>query len=303
MLEAPILFLVFNRPEVTRRVFERIREVQPKQLFVAADGPRPDRPEEIEKCQLVREIVTNVDWDCEVKTLFREENLGCGRGPYTAINWFFEQVDQGVILEDDVLPDMSFFTFCQQLLDQYREDQRVMMISGFNVCGRWKENLQDYHFSFFGGGWGWASWKRAWKHYDYYLEAWADPNVKKIILDYFPPEIREKRRTMYDTLFNGREGSVWDLQWTFAKLLNSGLSIVPSKSLVQNIGFGEGATHTLNKDHVWAYIRAQNIDFPLRSPNSVIVDDEYDKLHLNPKLAGRARTLAFTRVLQRFLHL
>ena len=299
MLETPVLFLIFNRPNTTRRVFEKIREVRPKKLFIAADGPRENRPGEQEKCLEVRHIATNVDWNCEVQTLFRKKNLGCGIGPYTAINWFFEQVDEGIILEDDILPDMSFFTFCQQLLNLYREHQKVMMISGFNVCEKWKDDVQDYHFSYFGGVWGWASWKRAWAHYDYHLKAWANPNVKGALLNCFPEEARERREKMYDTLFTEGNEDIWDLQWTFAKLLNSGLSVIPSTNLVENIGFGEGATHTTDKGHIWANIRAHSITFPLREPKAIIRDEEYDKRHLYPQIIRKKSP--FLKLLERLL--
>ena len=154
MLETPLLFLVFNRPEVTRQVFSRIREAQPRRLFIAADGPRGGHLADEVQCKQVREIVLAVDWDCEVKTLFSEVNLGCGKAVSSALDWFFNIVEEGIILEDDTLPDESFFTFCQTLLSKYRHVPQVMQISGFNVCGTWKEPFQSYHFSHFGGIWG-----------------------------------------------------------------------------------------------------------------------------------------------------
>ncbi|WKN29788.1 nucleotide-diphospho-sugar transferase [Porifericola rhodea] len=278
-LDTPVLFLVFNRPDVTKRVFERIRVVKPKQLFVAADGPRLTHPDDEQKCEEVRKIASSVDWDCELKTLFREENMGCGKAVSSAIDWFFEHVDMGIILEDDIVPDHSFFPFCQHLLQKYKDDSRVMMISGLNICEQWKEDVQDYHFSYFGGIWGWASWKRAWAHYDFHLTAWAVPHIRQLILHFFPTEIRGYREGMYDKLAAGKIDT-WDLQWTFAKILNSGLTIIPAHNLIKNIGcIGQSGTHVTN-GHPWSNLKVNPVNSLIRNNPIVMSDVEYDLCHL-----------------------
>ncbi|MCU0355758.1 MAG: nucleotide-diphospho-sugar transferase, partial [Cytophagales bacterium] len=169
--------IVFNRPQTTERVFSAIRKVRPQKLYVAADGPRADKADEAEKTRLTREIATRVDWDCEVKTLFRDENVGCGLGPATAISWLFEQEERGIILEDDCQPSESFFLFCEEVLKRYESDNRVMQVSGMNPLGDWCHDPDyDYYFSEAGITWGWATWRRAWRSYDYYV-----PNFKEML--------------------------------------------------------------------------------------------------------------------------
>jgi GT2 family glycosyltransferase len=158
-LTTPVAFLIFNRPDTTARVFEAIRQAKPPKLLVVADGPRPDRPDDIEKCKAARAIVEGVDWDCEVLKNYSDINLGCGKRPATGITWVFEQVEEAIILEDDCMPNPTFFEFCQAMLAEYRDDKRIMMIGGTNFLGEWKSKIQSYHFSFYGGTWGWASYK------------------------------------------------------------------------------------------------------------------------------------------------
>ncbi len=169
MFETPILFIVFNRPDTTQQVFNVIKRIKPKYLFVAADGPRPDVPADIEKCKRTRLIVEQVDWDCEIKTLFRDQNKGCGRGPAEAITWFFEYVDEGIILEDDCVPHIEFFKFIPLMLEKYRNESRIFLIIGTNFLGEWRPKKHSYFFSLFAHTWGWATWKRAWKLYDFEL--------------------------------------------------------------------------------------------------------------------------------------
>lgn len=298
MLETPLLFLVFNRPEVTKRVFARIREAQPRRLFIAADGPRDSHLTDEKQCKKVREIVMAVDWDCEVKTLFNDENLGCGRAVSSAINWFFNTVEEGIILEDDTLPNETFFTFCQTLLSKYRHVPQVMQISGFNVCGIWKNSFQSYHFSHFGGIWGWATWKRAWEQYDFDMLQWQNTEVKTHISRFFTKEQYLSRIKLYDKLYK-KEVDTWDLQWTFAKLIHTGLSVIPSMNLIENIGFGKGATHTTDKNHIWGNIRANSMTFPLKEPVAIIQDEEYDRRHLQPRIIRKRN--AFGELIGRLL--
>jgi hypothetical protein len=162
----PILFLIFNRPDTTDKVFEKIREIQPRQLFISADGPRPDRKDEREKCEEARKVIQKIDWKCELKTNFSEKNLGCRVGVSSGIDWFFSQVSKGIILEDDCLPDASFFNFCKVLLEYYRNDERIMHIGGINVQDGRMRGTASYYFSKISHIWGWATWKRAWEKYD-----------------------------------------------------------------------------------------------------------------------------------------
>src|SRR5688500_1827095 len=167
-LNVTVLLVIFNRPDTTRLVFEAIRNARPRRLYVAADGPRPGVAADNANCQEARKIIDSVDWQCEVKTLFREKNLNCGVAPSSAFTWFFQHEEEGIILEDDCLPSQSFFWFCQELLERYRNDTRVMHIGGNNFLNGWqKDKDYSYYFSRSGHIWGWATWRRAWKHFDF----------------------------------------------------------------------------------------------------------------------------------------
>lgn len=279
-LDIPVLLIVFNRPGTTKRVFEAIRKEKPRRLFVAADGPRLDMPGEAEKCAMARKYATAVDWDCELKTFFREENLGCGQGPAGAISWFFQHVEEGIILEDDCLPSHHFFMFCAELLRQYRDDSRVMEIGGTNFLDQSFHDGYSYYFSNHNMIWGWATWRRAWNLYDFEMKLYKkirDAGYLKSCFkshcefDYFK-EIFDK------TVANIRSLTWWDYQWEFARRINSGLTIVPRRNLVVNIGIGADATHTLDPHGAGSDLKLEELEFPLIHPEFVLADNKKDDL-------------------------
>jgi hypothetical protein len=234
----PILLLVFNRIETTRLVFEVIRTVKPQFLYIASDGPRWDRVGEKEKCAEVREFIrNNIDWQCNVKTLFRDENLGCGRAISSAIDWFFEHEEAGIILEDDCLPSNSFFYYCSELLKRYKNDDNIMIVSGFNELGEFSSNKADYFFTKSAGIWGWATWKRAWKHYDFNIPGWGNSEIQtKCLKLLYCDSDRYEMKVNMDRLYNkDPHFSSWDYQWWFCRLVNEGLGIVPTKNLIKNM--------------------------------------------------------------------
>jgi len=288
-LPTPILFLIFNRPDQTKKVFDEIRKIRPSKLFIAADGPRTGRPEDIEKCRLAREVVNNIDWLCEVKTLFQEKNLGCKIGATTGINWFFDNVDEGIILEDDCLPDQSFFLFCKEMLNKYRNEEKIVMISGYNIEGT--SNIPySYIFSKYGGLWGWASWRRAWKQYDVSMQVWANLEnrikIKKAIGDRYQWNYKQR---LYDETFHGKKDT-WDYQWETYRLLHGQLSVLPTKNLIENLGFGADATHTIAITSS-LLIPSQTIIFPLiHNPGPLIPNEIYDK-KLRPKIPARSKNM------------
>lgn len=249
-LTTPILFLIFNRPDTTKRVFEVISQTRPKQLFVAGDGPRADRPGEEEKCEKVRQIATNVDWDCEVKTLFREKNLGCRVAVSSAVDWFFENVEEGIILEDDCVPHPTFFRFCQELLERYRDDMRVMQIGSCNFQDGIKRGNGSYYFSKYNHIWGWASWRRAWCHYDVAMQTFPEFVVQKQIENIWPDKNTQKYwLNIFQTVFEGRIDT-WDYQWIYAMWTQNSFAILPNVNMISNIGFDERAMHTKGDSHV-----------------------------------------------------
>lgn len=244
MFNTTILFLIFNRPDVTLAVFEQIRKIQPKYLYVAADGPRADKEGEAALCRETRAIIEQVDWDCEVKTLFRTENLGSGIGILESINWFFSQVEYGIILEDDCLPNRSFFLFCDKLLSYYKNDDKIMQISGSNfLLGFYK--TEGYYFSQVPLTWGWATWRRAWEKMDYQMKDYNDK------INRFPP-ISAIWREHWESVISGKIKDAWDFQWYYSIYCSEGVVIHPSVNLVENIGFNSNnATHTFKSP--WWY--------------------------------------------------
>jgi hypothetical protein len=234
-MKTPILFLIFNRPELTQKTFRKIREVRPEKLFIAADGPREDNSKDEQKCVETRNIIKNINWPCEVKTLFREKNMGCKYAVSSAIDWFFENVDEGIILEDDCMPNKSFFKFCEKMLEKYRNKEKIMHISGSTN----KINLDmktNYYFSHIAYIWGWATWKRAWKDYN------PNPNLEKIDI-YNNKKVNDFWNSLFNKIVNEKIDT-WDAQWLYAIMKNRGLCITPTINMVENIGFGEEATHT-----------------------------------------------------------
>ena len=273
---SPVLFLIFNRPDTTARVFDAIRAARPARLYVAADGPRPARAGEAERCEQARKIATAVDWPCTVKTLFRESNLGCKHAVSSAIYWFFEQEEGGIVLEDDCLPHPTFFRFCDELLELYRHDDDVALISGDNFQFGVKRGDASYYFSRYVHIWGWASWRRTWRRYDRDCLRWPafrDAGGLARVLGGRRVEAREWRR-VFDAL-HANEIDTWDYQLMFAAWANSMVSIVPQKNLVTNIGFGLEATHTKGASR-FADVPALPMDFPLVHPSSRATSEAAD---------------------------
>ena len=275
-LETPVLFLVFRRPELTRRVLDAIKQARPAKLFVAADGPRADQPGEYEQCQATRDIVRDgIDWDCEVRTLLRERNLGCKVAVSSAIDWFFEQVEEGIIVEDDCLPDPSFFGFCEALLDKYRDVPEVMHISGDNFqMGRTRGD-GSYYGSVYAHIWGWASWRRAWRRYDVGMKSFPEFKQSGGLERTFATAaerafwLRSLERT-----YRG-EINTWDFQWTYSLWAHDGLAILPNTNLVENIGFGADGTHTLAASACQPPVRAKA--GPLVHPSRLARDGQADE--------------------------
>lgn len=273
----PVLLLVFNRPDTTRRVFEEIRKIKPTYLFIAADGPRKNHPNDKEKCQEVLGIFTNIDWPCEVRTLFREKNMGCKYGVSSAINWFFDNVEEGIILEDDDLPNQSFFPFCEEMLKKYSDNPRIMHISGNNFQQNNKlfKPEGNYYFSKIPHIWGWATWRRAWESYDVEAEQWQTMKASQALGDIFKDNAVAFFWGNSFQRYHDRKINSYDGQWALACLYNRGLSVTPAVNLVSNIGFGSDATHTSNETE-YSNLPTQSIRMPLVHPRVIEVNDIAD---------------------------
>lgn len=267
-LETPVAMLIFNRPETTAGVFERVREARPPKLLVVGDGPRPDRAGEGERTAAARAIAEAVDWDCELLTDYSEINLGCRRRVSSGLDWVFETVPEAIVLEDDCLPDPSFFRFCDELLDRYRDEERVMHVSGDNFQFGRRVGEADYYFTRYPHVWGWASWGRAWRHHDVALTGWTDADEREresLLAQFEDPAERRFWRWAWDGAASGAIDT-WDLQWVFAGIAKGLVSINPNANLVSNIGFGDQSTHTGEDESGVGRLPIEEVSFPLRHP-------------------------------------
>lgn len=280
-METPVAFLIFKRPETTEKVFETIRKAKPTKLLVIADGPRANILGEAEKCYATREIIKRVDWDCEVLTNFSDENLGCKLRVSSGLDWVFENVEEAIILEDDCLPHPTFFNYCEELLEKYRNDNRIMVISGNNFQFGRTRTQDDYYFSRYTHWWGWATWRRAWQYYDVNMTSWDKVKNEGYLKDI----LHEPSSVNYwfDTFQSTYEGQIdtWDYAWLLTCWLQNGLSILPSKNLVSNIGFSSEGTHTLNPNTVLANVPVEKLNFPLKHPQFIIRNEKADSFTHN----------------------
>lgn len=267
-MTTPLLLLVFNRPDHTQKLIEALTLVKPKQIFIVADGPRKQVAGEAERCAEVRKMMNNLPWECSVTTLFREENLGCAQSVGRGISWFFEQVEEGIILEDDCIPHPSFFTFCTELLERYRDDNSVVHIGGCNFQNGKKRGPADYYFSIYNHIWGWATWRKNWQHFEYDINPEGNTEMKAYVRS---RTIWNYMQRQFELVMDGTLSS-WGFRWTYACWKQRGLSIVPNVNLVKNIGFGEGATHTTSTNTPQASLQLNSIKSPLTHPKKLVLN-------------------------------
>lgn len=245
----PVLLILFNRPDLTKLVFERIRMIKPRFLYVAADGPRPDYQQDVELCAQARAVLKNVDWECQIYTRFLDHNLGCGRSVSSAISWFFNQVEAGIIIEDDCIPEPSFFYFAQDMLIRYANDERIAMISGTNLVMQNRSN-EAYFFARYYDIWGWATWRRAWRNYDFNMYGWPTPELEERLMQSGLPQQIVKFWYKHFNKITEERLNAWGYQWSFCCLLNRQLSIIPRVNLISNHGlWGAHANGTKSVFH------------------------------------------------------
>jgi hypothetical protein len=257
----PVALIIFNRPSLTRRVFERIREYRPPRLLVIADGPRSSS--EVERCDAARAVIDLVDWDCDLHRNYSDVNLGCNDRFSSGLSWVFDQCEKAIILEDDCLPHPSFFRYCEDLLEIYQQDERISTINGSNFLHGWYGRTQtqfSYYFSAYPHSWGWATWQRAWRHYTDSVKFWPSLRTTGWLHDILTDTTAEAYyRDSFDALLRGERS--WDFQWTLASWTQRSLAIAPAVNLISNLGCGEGATHAV------AATKAANLPFSeVRSP-------------------------------------
>lgn len=246
-LNKPVVFIIFNRPEKTADVFKAIQQAKPNQLFIVADGPR--HTEDEAKCEATRKCLDNIDWPCEVYRNYSDHNLGCRKRVETGLDWVFSHVEEAIIVEDDCLATPSFFTFCSELLDYYRLDSRIWTISGDNFQhGHWRGD-GSYYFSRYPHYWGWATWKRAWKHYEKDLNSWPEVKNSGLLKGVLPNSAEYKYwRKIFDRLYSKNQPNSWGYRWVYTCWVNHAMSVLPNSNLVSNIGFGKDSTHTYDED-------------------------------------------------------
>ncbi len=270
-MDTPILFIIFNRPISTQRVFNIIKQIKPSVLYVVSDGPRENRHGDVEKIETCRKIITEqVDWECKLKITFRERNLGSGQGIYDSINWFFEEEEYGIILEDDCLPNITFFTFCDLVLKKYKDVENIMHVSGNNYLLKMISFNESYYFSQVPLSWGWATWKRAWNKMNFKLLNF-EAKFEKL------PQNGKIWYNDWQDILQGRLTDAWDFQWYFSILTSNGICINPAVNLVENIGFTDDATHTTRAEWWYNLVEKKEISEILH-PNNIKISNKADEL-------------------------
>ncbi len=290
-MKTPVAFIIFNRPDTTKRVFEAIRQAKPPKLLVIADGPRGDRPGEAEKCAAARAVIDGVDWECEVLTNYSDVNLGCKKRVSSGLDWVFDNVDKAIILEDDCLPDLSFFDFCENLLERYENDSRIMSICGVNFqlvnrnINYNSHSNYSYYYSMFHDCWGWATWKRAWKYNDVNMNLWPQVKTEKLLNNLLFDDRSVKYWVkIFQSAYENKVNS-WFYPWFFSCRVHSGFGIFPEKNLVSNIGFGMAGTHTIDQNNPYANLCLEKLDLPLVHPPFMIHNKKADKYTQNTRFS------------------
>ena len=278
-MRAPALLIIFNRPDVTAQVAEAVAKAKPPKVFVFADGPRPDRPGEADTCAATRAAIDHIDWPCEVVKRYSDVNLGCGRGVTSGIDWVFEHADRAIIFEDDCVAHPSFFRFCDELLERYRDDERILQIAGSNLQSGHRRGAYSYFFSRYKTCWGWATWRRAWRHMDLSVKLWpkyrGTPWLMNIVGD---ARAAQYLAGKFEDAYRAAGGiDYFDYPWLFATWVHNGLCVSPNVNLISNIGFGGEATHTTWAQSKWANLPQVEMPFPLQHPPSIVCDEEADE--------------------------
>lgn len=292
-MKSPILFIIFNRPDTTQVVFDAISHAKPPRLYIAADGPRSSNSDDAFYCEQVRSIVNKINWSCEVKTLFRESNLGCREAVSGAIDWFFQNEEEGIILEDDVVPNPEFFKFCELMLSKYRDVTNVAMISGFNPLGA-EVASPHYFFSRYASIWGWATWRSRWRFYDVKLSGWSSKNYEQTMRDKLPLHVLEYFIDAFEKV-QRKQMNTWDYQWSLLIQRNNLLVIKPESNLITNIGVSGAHSDFADENHhiPYGYLNLSSLSGPeVYAPNEHQDLDFYDYAFRKQKYRLLTRFLA-----------
>jgi hypothetical protein len=275
--DVPVVLIVFNRPEHARAVFDRIAAIRPTQLFVIADGPRLDRPDDTRQCRETRAVLDRVDWPCDLRTNLSDSNLGCARRISSGLGWVFDHVDRAIILEDDCMPDPSFFSFCAELLERFKDDARVRTISGSSFLFRKSRTHWSYRFSSFHDIWGWATWRRSWRRVDMAMRHWPQVRDEGWLFDMVGenPGCAKFWASRFERTYQGRIDS-WAYPYLFSCWLDHSVAVAPNSNLVSNVGVGDAATHT-SRPAPYLNCPTEPMNWPLVHPPFMVCDHTSDR--------------------------
>jgi hypothetical protein len=284
--DVPIVFMIFNRPDLTQKVFNMLRQIRPDRLYVVADGPRPSVASDAVQCAQTRAIIETIDWPCELIKDYSEGNLGCKTRPYSGITNAFGHFDRAIILEDDCIPHPDFFVYCRQLLDRYADHKKIMHIGGTQLLSFTGSMKTSYFFSQAPLVWGWATWKRAWDLYDVTIKDW-DLN-KSQVLDRLAIH-QDTKQSIINAIEKTRDGLIdaWDYQWLACILIHEGLCAIPAKNLISNCGFDQRATHTRDSANAFSKRRLSGMVFPMVHPDSQELDTHWNRRWLEKTFSKR----------------
>ncbi len=272
--KVPVLLIIYNRPQYTKKILKSINKYGPSILYIAADGWKDK--EDRYKCLSARNQTNHFKWGCPIETVFRKKNLGCGKAVSKAITWFFKNNTKGIILEDDCLPNEDFYYYCDQMLNRYEYNGKIMHISGVNYLPNKLKKRNGYYFSKMTHVWGWATWRRAWRKYDYKMTRWGTSITKNTFSNNY--DVLHERNywsSIFD-IVKKRKIDTWDYQWLYSCWVNEGLSINPGVNLVKNIGIEKDGTHTKNKIN-GIENKLEKFSYPLKNPSVVARDINRDR--------------------------
>lgn len=294
----PVAFMFFNRYDTTIKVFDSIKKVKPQKLYLISDGARANKEGEKELVNKIRKYIEeNIDWECQIHKNYAKENLGCGKRVYTGISWVLDQEEEVIILEDDILANISFFKFCEEMLIKYKNDTRITAIAGHNMYQDIVSEKESYIFSKHPNIWGWATWRRAWKLYEESMAGWIEIRKSNAFENYYGKEIAKRYKPVIEKAYSG-EIDTWDYQWNATVVYHDGMGIIPKYNLIENIGFNSNeATHTKG-DSKYSFEKHELV-FPLIHPTEVKRNEQYDKIHRKNMLKEFRNWTAFGRILNK----
>lgn len=288
LCKTPVVMIIFNRPDTANQVFEIVKKAKPPKLLLIGDGARPNKPGEAEKVEECRKIQHKVDWDCEVLTNFSDTNMGCKKRISSGLDWVFGNVERAIILEDDCKPADCFFRFCDEMLEYYKDDERIMLVSGDNQSPKCQKLEESYYFTKHVHIWGWATWRRAWQKNDTSMKDWPQISASGAFDHLFKnPRYNFYWKQFFNILHDNRVNS-WAGPWVYSVWKESALAIAPKHNLITNIGFGKDATHT-KSGSIYAQMQTAELDFPLVHPKYVLADAKLDELEMKQRCKDDGR--------------